>query len=202
MQPASEREPGVSRDLGGTDRQPSKTFADPQLPQQFEIDQDQLEDHEGDLFFYEFDMAEEFRRLELMKELEKRRAWAERHLLREEDEEDNGGEEGPEETVVSFSRSQVSNLSHFQKASPQCSNGSDQQGEDGRPAPWGSFDWRVSVAEYVLEYGQEEEEPLSPEQVARVDQVLFQTFPGLRKYYEEHPEEYSASLNSDLEIRA
>ena len=59
----------------------------------------------------------------------------------------------------------------------------------------------MGIAEYIIEYG-EEEEPLSPERAAQVDQALFQTFPGLRLYYEEHPEEYLASLNSDLEIEA
>ena len=72
-----------------------------------------------------------------------------------------------------------------------------QEAEDQWPTPWGGFDWRVGIAEYVLEYRQEEEEPLSPGRAAQVDQTLFQTFPGIRKYYEEHPEEYSASLNSD-----
>ena len=70
---------------------------------------------------------------------------------------------------------------------------------DERPAPWGGFDWRIGIAEYILEYGQEEE-PLSPGRAAQVDQALFQTFPGIRKYYEEHPEVYSAGFNSDVEM--
>ena len=70
---------------------------------------------------------------------------------------------------------------------------------DEHPAPWGGFDWRIGIAEYILEYGQEAE-PLSPERAAQVDQALFQTFPGIRKYYEEYLEEYSADVNSDVEM--
>ena len=103
------------RDLAGTDQPPNKSFADMQLSQQFEIDQDGLEDHEGDLFFYEFDMEEEFRRLEMMKELERRRVWAQRHPPSDEDEEDDEGEEEEEveETNVSLGRSQTSKPSYF-----------------------------------------------------------------------------------------
>ena len=78
----------------------------------------------------------------------------------------------------------------------ECANGFHQEDQDGHPAPWGCYDWRVGIAEYVLEYGQEDE-PLSPERAGHVDQALFQTFPGIRKYYEEHPEEYPVSFNSD-----
>ena len=99
------------RDLAGTDQPPNKSFADMQLSQQFEIDQDGLEDHEGDLFFYEFDMEEEFRRLEMMKELERRRVWAQRHPPSDEDDEEE--EEEEEETNVSLGRSQTSNPSYF-----------------------------------------------------------------------------------------
>ena len=107
---------GTNRDLGGTDRHPNKTLADPQLLQQFEfdqdVDQDELKDHEGDRFFYEFDIEEEFRRLEIMKELEKRQVWAQHHQVDEEDEEEE--ERGEEEGMsVSFSRSQISNHSYF-----------------------------------------------------------------------------------------
>src|SRR5258708_6517649 len=87
IQPASESKQAMSGDMGGTDRHPNNTVANTQISQQFEIDQDELEDHEGDLFFYDFDMEEEFRRLEMIKELEKRRAWAQYHQLDEEDEE-------------------------------------------------------------------------------------------------------------------
>ena len=45
-----------------------------------------------------------------------------------------------------------------------------------------------------------EAEALSPGRAAQVDQALFQTFPGIQKYYEEHPEEYSADFNSDVEM--
>ena len=103
------------RDLAGTDQPPNKSFADMQLSQQFEIDQDGLEDHEGDLFFYEFDMEEEFRRLEMMKELERRRVWTQRHPPSDEDEDDGEGEEEDEEDDmnVSFGRSRSSNPSYF-----------------------------------------------------------------------------------------
>ena len=79
----------------------------------------------------------------------------------------------------------------------ECVNDLHQEDHDERPAPWGGFDWRIGIAEYILECGQEEE-PLSPERAAQVDQALFQTFPGIRKYYEEHPEEYSTSMDSDI----
>ena len=105
IQPAYEGIQTPNRDLAGADQPPNKTFADPQLPQQFEIDQDGLEDHEGDLFFYEFDMEEECRRLEMMKELERRRVWAQHHPPSDEDEEYDEGEEEEEETSVSFGRS-------------------------------------------------------------------------------------------------
>ena len=98
IQPAYE---GVQA-LARTDQPPNKTVADAQLSQQFEIDQDELEGHEGDLFFYEFDMEEEIRRLEMMKELERRRVWAQHHQPSDEDEEDDEGEEEEEETNVSF----------------------------------------------------------------------------------------------------
>jgi hypothetical protein len=97
--------------LAGTDQPPNTTFADPQLSQQFEIDQDGLEDHEGDLFFYEFDMEEEFRRLEMMKELERRRVWAQHHQPSDEDEEYDEGEEEEEDTNVSFG--QISSFKPF-----------------------------------------------------------------------------------------
>ena len=99
---------GTNRDLGGTDRLPNKTLADTQLPQEFEfdqdIDQDEPEDDEGEPLFYEFDIEEEFRRLEMMKELEKRRVWVQHHQLGEEDEGDDGEEE-EEGMAVSFLRS-------------------------------------------------------------------------------------------------
>ena len=113
IHPTSE---GTNRDLGGTDRHPNKTLASTQPPQQFEfdqdVDQDELEDHEGDRFFYEFDIEEEFRRLEMMKELEKRRLWTQHHQLNEEVVGDDEGEE-EEGTTVSFRRSDISNLFHF-----------------------------------------------------------------------------------------
>ena len=107
IHPTSE---GMNRDSGGTDQHPNKT-ADIQLPQQFEFDQDELEDQESDSCFYELDITEEFCRLEMMKELEKRRIWAQHHQFSEEHGEDDGGEE-EEGTKVSFSRSQISNNSH------------------------------------------------------------------------------------------
>ena len=98
MQLASE---STSGDLGGAYGHPDKAFAGTQFTQQFELDQDELEDHEGDTFFYEFDIKEEYRRLEMMKEFEKRRIWAQHHQLSE-DEEDEGGEGEGEETSVSL----------------------------------------------------------------------------------------------------
>ena len=102
IQPAHEGIQALSRDLAGTDQPPNKTVADPQLFQQFEIDQDELEGHEGDLFLHEFDMEEEIRRLEMMKELERRRVWAQHRQPSDEDEEGEEGEEEEEETNVSF----------------------------------------------------------------------------------------------------
>ncbi len=102
IHPVYEGVQALSRDLAGTDRPPDKTVADTQISQQFEIDQDELEDQEGDLFFYEFDMEEEIRRLEMMKELERRRIWAQRHQPSDEDEEGEEGEEEGEDTNVSL----------------------------------------------------------------------------------------------------
>ena len=116
IQLASERTQAMSSGLGGTDRHPNKALVNTQPPQQFEFDQAEPDDHEGDPFFYEFNMEEELRRLEMMKELEERRAWAQRHQLREEDEEDDEGEE--EETDVSFSRSQTSKPFSFPNRAP------------------------------------------------------------------------------------
>ena len=105
IQPTYEGIQALIRDLAGTDQPPNKTVADAQLSQQFEIDQDELEGHKGDLFLHEFDMEEEIRRLEMMKELERRRVWAQYHQPSDEDEEGEEGEEGEEEeeeTNVSF----------------------------------------------------------------------------------------------------
>ena len=114
VQPAHEGIQNLSRDLAGTDQPPNKTVADAQFSQQFEIDQDGLEVHEGDLFFYEFDMEEEIRRLEMMKELERRRVWVQRHQQSDEDEEgEEEEEEEEEETNVSFGRSHGTTLSYF-----------------------------------------------------------------------------------------
>jgi hypothetical protein len=112
-QPAYEGIQTTSSVLAGTDQPPNTTFADPQLSQQFEIDQDGLENHEGDLFFYEFNMDEEFRRLEMMKELERRRLWAQHQQPSDEDEEYDEGEEEEEDTNVSFCQSRASNPSYF-----------------------------------------------------------------------------------------
>src|SRR5260221_13221696 len=101
FQPASEGNQLVSRGFEEADRHSNKTFSDTQPIQQFEVDQEELGDHEGDLFFYEFDIEEEYCRLKIMKELETRRAWAERHELREE-KEGAAGEEEDEETSVSL----------------------------------------------------------------------------------------------------
>ena len=103
IQPAYEGIQALSRDLAGTDQPPNKRVADAQLSQQFEIDQDELEDDEGVLFFYEFDMEEEIRRLEMMKELERRRVWAQHYRPSDEDEEGDEGEEEEEEPNVSLS---------------------------------------------------------------------------------------------------
>ena len=118
IHPTSE---GTNRDSGGADRYPNKTLADTQLPQQFEFDQDELEDHESDSFFYELDYTEASCRLEMMKELEKRRVWAQHHQLSEEHGEDDGGEE-EEGMKVSFNRSQISNNSHYRTDPHRMSN--------------------------------------------------------------------------------
>lgn len=101
---ASEGAKAPSGDLEGTDQLPNKAFVDAQPPEQFELNQDEFEDHNVDRFFYEFDMEEELRQLEMMKELERRRAWARRHQLSEGGE--DGGEaqeeEEEEDTSVSF----------------------------------------------------------------------------------------------------
>ena len=105
IQPVHEGIQAPSRDLAATDQPPNKTVADAQLAQQFEVDEDGLENHEGDLFFYEFDMEEEIRRLEMMRELERRRVWAQRHQQSDEDEEGDAEEEEEEgETNVSIGR--------------------------------------------------------------------------------------------------
>ena len=120
IHPTSE---GTSRGSGGADRDPNKTLADTQFPQQFEFDQDELEDHERDSFFYEFDITEEFCRLEMMKELEKRHVWAQHRQLSEEhrEDDDDGGEE-EEGTKVGFSRSEISNNSHYRTDPHRVSN--------------------------------------------------------------------------------
>jgi hypothetical protein len=195
IQSASEEDQAMSRGFGGTNQQTNSKLADTQPSQEFEIARDGPEDHEGDLFFYKFDTNEEFRRLEMMQELEKR------HACHQQSEEDDGDDEGmdvDEGETMSFSRLHLTN--HLQRASPEYAKGSHQEAEDERPALWGSFDWRVGIAEYVLKYRQKEDELLSPERAAQVDQVLFQTFPGLRQYYEDHPEEYLVSLDLDLQV--
>jgi len=107
----------MNRHLGGANQHPYQTLADTEPSQQFEFDLDGLEGHEGNLFFYEFDMEEESRRMEMMKELELRRVWAQHHQPSDEDEEDGEREEGEEgeeeETYVSFGRFHISNLSYF-----------------------------------------------------------------------------------------
>jgi hypothetical protein len=101
---ASEGSKAPSGDLGGTDQLPNKAFVEGQPPEQFKLSDDEFEDHNVDCLFYESDMEEELRRLEMMKELERRRAWARRLQLSEGGEvgEEAEEEEEEEDTSVSF----------------------------------------------------------------------------------------------------